>query len=80
MCVSLVSFTVQPCLWAIKYEHGVLSDSSVLLFCSIHALIQFGDMQTQLDKYLKRALFDDLGSTTALNNEVAAHQDLQKAH
>ena len=77
--MTLITARIKFCLWAIKYKHCVLSDSVVLSFCSVHALIQLGDMETQLDKYLKRALFDDLGGTTAFNNEVAAHQDLQKA-
>ena len=76
MRIALIAFTIQPGLWAIMHKHGVLPDASALLFCSVHALIQLGDMKTQLDKYLELAFFDDLGSTTAFDDKVAAHQDL----
>ena len=79
MRMVLIAFTIQPGLWAIRHKHCVLPDASVLLFCSVHTLIQLGNMKTQLDKYLERAFFDDLGGTTAFDDKVAAHQDLQKA-
>ena len=64
---------------AITYKHCVFSDAFVFLFCSMHTMIQLGNMETQLDKHLERAFFDDLGGTTAFDDKVAAHQDLQKA-
>ena len=79
MRMVLIAFTIQVGLWAIKHKHGVLPDASVLLFCSVHALIQLGNMKTQLDKYLEQAFFDDLRGTTVLNDKMASHQDLQKA-
>ena len=79
MQMALVTFTTQPGLWAIRHKHCVFHNASVFLFCSVHTLIQLGNMKTQLDKYLERAFFYDLGGTTAFDDKVAAHQDLQKA-
>ena len=79
MRMALIAFTIQPGLLAIRHKHCVFPDASVLLFCSVPALIQLGDMQTQSDKYLEKAFFDDLKGTTVLNDKMVSHQDLQKA-
>ena len=71
--MTMITTYIQTCLLAVRYKDNAFLDVSVLLFCSVHALIQLADMQAYLGKNLERAFFDDLGGPTAFDEKVASH-------
>ena len=65
--MTLITARIQPCLWAIRHTETAFLDVSVLLFCSVHALIQLADMQAYLGKSLERAFTEYFGGSTAFD-------------
>jgi hypothetical protein len=72
----MITTYIQACLWAARHKDNAFLDVSIFMFCSVHALIQLADMQAYLVKDSERAFIE---GTIALDEEVAAHQKLQKA-
>ena len=68
---AITTFT-KPCLWAVKHKDTAFPDVSVLLFCSVHTLIQLADMQTHLNNDLERAFFENLGGAIAFDEKVTS--------
>ena len=72
----MIAFDIEACRRTIKDKQNVLFRPLIFLLCSIHALINFGDMKTQVHKHLELAFSHNLGSPTTFNEEVAIQQDL----
>ena len=71
--MTTITTFIKPCLWAVRHKDIAFPDLSVLVFCSVHALIQLADMQAYLGKDLERAFFEDLGGPTVYEEKVASN-------
>ena len=78
MIVTVVAKRIQTCSWLVGNKQAVFLYVSSFDLRPEHALVQLGLVELELVQHLQRALREDLGRATVLNEEVPSHEILEE--